>query len=52
MGDEIEEGPHEYMCPERDSIFKWDGYKFILQEEQIHVNVKERLVEIPPETTK
>jgi hypothetical protein len=52
MGDEIEEGPHEYMCPECANIFKGDGYKVILQEEQVLVNGKEQLVEIPLETTK
>jgi hypothetical protein len=52
MGDEIEEGPHEYMCPKIANIFKGDGYKVILQEEQVLVNGKEQLVEIPPETAK
>ena len=52
MGDEIEEGPNEYMCPKCANIFKGDGYKVILQEEQVPVNGKEQLVQIPPETTK
>ena len=52
MGDEIEEGPHEYMCLECSKIFKGVGYKVILQEEQVHINGKEQLAKIPPETTK
>jgi hypothetical protein len=52
MGVEIEEGPHEDMCPQCENIFKGDIYKVILQEEQVPINGKKKLVEIPSQTTK